>query len=277
MTLNIQKFDISSIPGDSVVVFLGRRRVGKSTGIKDLLYYQRDTPVATIISATEQANRFYGNFIPNVFIHHDYSEALIESVVNRQKKLKEKVEKTIKKKGQCDIDQRAILVLDDMMFDTSWIKDKNIRLLFMNGRHWNMLFLIALQFPLGITPTLRSNIDYVFIYRENNINNRKRLYENYASVFPTFEMFCIFMDSCTENYECLVIKVNSSSNKLTDQVFWYKSTRDLPPFKLGAREFWDAQKEKEEDSEEEEEEEMFDISQYNKKKNKLKLSINKKH
>ena len=31
------------------------------------------------------------------------------------------------------------------------------------------------------------------------------------------------MDQCTENYECLVINNNAKSNKLTDQVFWYKT------------------------------------------------------
>ena len=42
-------------------------------------------------------------------------------------------------------------------------------------------------------------------------------------MFPSFEMFCQVMDQCTENYECLVINNNAKSNKLTDQVFWYKA------------------------------------------------------
>ena len=40
------------------------------------------------------------------------------------------------------------------------------------------------------------------------------------------------MDQCTENYECLVINNNAKSNKLTDQVFWYKAPHD--DFKIGA-------------------------------------------
>tara|TARA_B110000495_G_C22529065_1_gene321924 strand:- start:298 stop:555 length:258 start_codon:yes stop_codon:yes gene_type:complete len=31
------------------------------------------------------------------------------------------------------------------------------------------------------------------------------------------------MDQCTNNYECLVINRSSRSNKLEDQVFWYKA------------------------------------------------------
>ena len=78
----------------------------------------------------------------------------------------------------------------------------------MNGRHWHILFIITMQYPLGIPPNLRTNIDYVFILRENIVSNRKRIYDNYAGMFPTFEVFCQVMDQCTENYECLVINNN---------------------------------------------------------------------
>jgi hypothetical protein len=58
------------------------------------------------------------------------------------------------------------------------------------------------------------------------------------------------MDNTTENYECLVINNNSKSNKLTDQIFWYKA-ENHPPFKLGSKEFWDISKGMGSDDEEE--------------------------
>ena len=57
----------------------------------------------------------------------------------------------------------------------------------MNGRHWHILFIITMQYPLGIPPNLRTNIDYVFILRENIVSNRKRIYDNYAGMFPTLK------------------------------------------------------------------------------------------
>ena len=95
-----------------------------------------------------------------------------------------------------------------------------------------------MQYPLGIPPTLRTNIDYVFILREPYIANRRRIYENYAGMFPTFEAFCQVMDQTTENYDCMVINNNAKSNKLQDQVFWYHAEA-RPNFKLGSKEFWD--------------------------------------
>ena len=50
-------------------------------------------------------------------------------------------------------------------------------------------------------------------------------------------MFCQVMDQCTENYECLVINNNAKSNKLSDQVFWYKAEK-RPDFKIGADSYW---------------------------------------
>ena len=68
-------------------------------------------------------------------------------------------------------------------------------------------------------------------------SNRKRIYEHYAGMFPTFEMFCQVMDQCTENYECLVVNNNSKSNRLQDQVFWYKA-EPHETFRIGSDNFW---------------------------------------
>ena len=126
-----------------------------------------------------------------------------------------------------------------------------MRLLFMNGRHWKVMLIITMQYPLGIPPNLRTNIDYVFILREPYLTNRKRIWENYASMFPTLEAFCSVMDQTTENYECLVIHNNAKSNKLNDQIFWYKADNH-PNFKLGSREFWEISKNMGSDDEDDE-------------------------
>tara|TARA_Y100000996_G_scaffold237182_1_gene186348 strand:- start:70 stop:432 length:363 start_codon:yes stop_codon:yes gene_type:complete len=49
------------------------------------------------------------------------------------------------------------------------------------------------------------------------------------------------MDQCTENYDCLVINNNTKSNKLSDQVFWYKADKQ-PDFRIGSKQYWDYSK-----------------------------------
>ena len=160
-----------------------------------------------------------------------------ETTNARQKSNGKQVKKETEIYKKSTIDPRAFCILDDCLYDASWTKDKMMRLLFMNGRHWKIMLIITMQYPLGIPPNLRTNIDYVFILREPYIANRKRIYENYAGMFPTFESFCQVMDQCTENYECLVINNNAKSNKLTDQVFLYKA-EPHPPFKIGGDQYW---------------------------------------
>jgi hypothetical protein len=55
-------------------------------------------------------------------------------------------------------------------------------------------------------------------------------------MFPTLESFNAVMDQTTENYECLVINNNAKSNKLNDQIFWYKA-ESHGDFKLGLKNF----------------------------------------
>ena len=235
MNLKLKKFDMSSIKSDKVVLFIGKRETGKSFLVRDLLWHNRDLPVGTVISGTEGANQFYSKMIPSIFIHDEYTPEIINNFVKRQGRL---IKKQVGGAPEYqNIDPRAFLILDDCLYDNTWVKDKNVRSLFMNGRHFKAFFIITSQYSLGIPPNLRTNVDYVFVLRETIHSNRRRLYEQYCGMFPTYEFFCSVMDQCTENFECLVIDNNSKSSKLEQQAFWYKGT-DHPDFRLGADILW---------------------------------------
>jgi hypothetical protein len=233
--LDMKKFDMSMIKDHETVVLIGARNTGKSVLVKDMLFHHKHIPVCTCISPTEEANKCYSNIIPPIFIHPEYTSELIEKVLDRQKDLVSKIQNGLIDGNE--IDPNGILLMDDCLYDRTWVKDKSIREIFMNGRHWKLLFILTMQYPLGITPNLRSNIDWVFILRNNIMRDRKTLYEHYAGMFPSFDIFCETLNQCTENYECLVIHKSSRSNKLEDQVFWYKA--DIhDSFRIGYDVFW---------------------------------------
>ena len=247
MNLELAKFDMKAIsfrPDENkgpVIVLIGRRDTGKSFLVQDLMFHHQDIPIGTVISGTEAGNGFFAAHVPKLFIHDAYNTAIIENILKRQKAVLKQVKKEQDMYKKSSIDPRTFVVLDDCLYDNKWTKDVMMRLLFMNGRHWKIMLVITMQYPLGIPPNLRTNIDYVFILREPYIANRKRIYDNYAGMFPTFESFTQVMDQCTENYECLVINNNAKSNKLQDQIFWYKAQQH-GPFKLGSKEFWEISK-----------------------------------
>jgi hypothetical protein len=276
MNLELKKFDMKSIsfkPNEAkgpVVVLIGRRDTGKSFLVRDLLFYHQDIPVGTVISGTEEGNGFYGKLVPKLFIHNEYNTVIIENILKRQRQVLKQIKKEMETFKKSVIDPRTFVILDDCLFDATWSRDKLMRLLFMNGRHWKIMLIITMQYPLGIPPTLRTNIDYVFILREPYIANRKRIYENYAGMFPTFESFCQVMDQCTENYECLVINNNSKSNKLQEQVFWYKADNHND-FKLGSKEYWEMSKQIVSDDEDE----QYDPNNVKKRGSGPKISVKK--
>ena len=256
MSLEMRKFNMREItfkPNENkgpVIVMIGRRDTGKSFLVRDLLFYHQDISFGTVISVKDAENGFYSAHVPRLFIHEEYNTVLIENILRRQKTVLKQMNKEVASYNRTTIDPRAFVILDDCLYDQSWTRDKMMRLLFMNGRHWKIMLIITMQYPLGIPPNLRTNIDYVFILREPYLTNRKRIWENYASMFPTLEAFCAVMDQTTENYECLVINNNSKSNKLNDQIFWYKA-ENHPDFRLGSKEFWDISKNMGSDDEDE--------------------------
>lgn len=217
-SVSLKKFDMSSIDFNRKCVFIGKTGTGKSLLVKDLLYTQRKKiPVGQVISSTEFASPFYSKFIPKIVIHGEYDTAKIKNIIKRQRQL-------VKKYGETDCRASSFLILDDCLHDSkNWVKDKHIKDIFFNGRHYALLFILTMQYPLGITPDLRTNIDYTFILREPIQKNRKRLYENYAGMFKSFEDFCIALDELTDDYGCMVINNRTRSNKLEDQVFYYKA------------------------------------------------------
>lgn len=237
VNLRLSKFDMRIIPDDSVILMIGRRGTGKSYLIKDLMWHKKHMPVGTVISGTEGANAFYSSIVPSLFIHEEFNPAIIGNVLKRQDAIMKQIRKDKDTRGNSTLDRKAFIVMDDCMYDTKWINDRNVRSLFMNGRHYGLLYILALQYVLGIPPVLRGQVDYVFILRENQVSARKKIYEQFAGIFPSFELFCQIMDQCTENYECLVIHNGAKTNKIEDCVFWYKAPT-TPDFKIGSRELW---------------------------------------
>jgi|UniRef100_A0A6C0BH47 hypothetical protein len=274
MQLELKKFDISRVQDDNVVVLLGKRKTGKSFLIRDIMYYHRDIPVGSVISGSESSNNFYGSMVPKLFIHEDYKPEIIDNILKRQSAIMKRYNKEKKQYGKTSIDPRAFLIMDDCLHDNCWKRDKNIRYIFMNGRHRKLMFLLPMQYPLGVPPDLRTNVDFAFILRENNFNNRKRIYENYASIFPTFDVFCSVMDVITEGYGCLVIDNTSMSNKLEECVYWYEA-EDHEQYTLGSKIFWQMHNENvKNDEEEEEEEDVFDMTKF-KKRSAIPLTVKK--
>lgn len=279
MKLELKKFDPSKIASDSVVVFIGKRNTGKSYCMKDILNFHKNIPVGIVISPTERANGYFEKFIPKMLIYDECESRIVKGFLDRQIKISTERKKEIKKNGNSQIDARAFLILDDCLYDKKWINDISIRSIFMNGRHYKIFFLITMQHALGLPPVLRNNIDYIFIFRNNIIREKQKIYDHYAGMFPSFEAFNQVMNQTTENYECLVIDNKVQSNKLEEQVFWYKA-KDVN-FRMCGTDLWELQKLEEQKqemsgyNEGSDDDEPFDSGVFTKKKSSNVINVKK--
>ena len=121
-----------------------------------------------------------------------------------------------------------MVVFEDCAYDRQFTRSRALQNLFVNGRHYRMDCILTLQHSGAIPPVLRSNVDYIFIMRDNNLPNRRKIWEHYASVVPEYRTFDALMDACTQNYGCMVIDNTQQSNRIEDCIYWYKvSTKSL--------------------------------------------------
>lgn len=215
MTLQLKKFDPAKMADDKTCVFIGKRGTGKSTLVTDILWHKRHLPAGIAMSGTEEGNGHFRQFIPDLFVYSKYDRQAIENLVARQKALVARLGK--------DRTPPVFLLMDDCMYERSFMRDECIRELFMNGRHFKIFFMMTTQYVMDMTPMIRSNTDYVFVLRDNVKQNRENLYKAFFGMFPSQAAFNAVMDACTENYECLVLNNTSTSNKIQDCVFWYKA------------------------------------------------------
>ena len=165
--------------------------------------------------------------------------------------------------------------MDDCMSSKgSWVKEEQILELFFNGRHHKISFILTMQYAIGIPPEMRSNFDYIFLLAEDFISNRKRLYEHYAGMFPSFDVFQQVFTQVTADYGCMVINNRVHSTDITEKVFWYKA-KETPDFTMGSKKYKKFHK-KHYDKKWDKRIEVFDPSSLGtKKKNTSKLIIEK--
>lgn len=215
--------------GGSKITVIGKPGSGKSWIIRSLLYAKRACfPIGMVVSGTEDSNHFYEQFFPSTFIHNSLDVDLLERFKKRQKVSQKYIAQPW-----------GVILLDDCTDDCTLLRSKLFHDYYKNGRHWNMFFILSLQYCMDISPALRTNVDGVFILREPSLRNRKIIWENYASIVPTFKLFCHIMDEVTEDYTALYIHNRVQSNDWQECVFWYRASPVPDDWRFGCKEYWD--------------------------------------
>lgn len=231
VVLDLDKFDPTKIEDGSIIVMIGKKGTGKSTLVKDIFWHKRYIPDGIAMLGTLDANDDFSGMIPDLFMFNGYHKDKLKDFIARQRKLnKERKERGLPKKY-------AFVLIDDCGYDADFTKDPLLRLIFMNGRHFGIFFIFTLQYCMEMKPAIRSQIDYVFILRENILSNQHRLHKEFCGIIEDFSLFRKILEKTTDQRKCLVVKNNCVSNKIQDVLFWYKAEL-RPKFRVGSNEYW---------------------------------------
>ncbi len=240
MEIKLKKFNMDmfknkdrSILMNHIVLIIGESEAleeNKQKLIKEILEYHNEIKDGLIITGGKKKiyEKYSEDIVKNESVEYmdsnepesfNRTEELIKEFMKKQKDLKKRIIN-----GEKELDNRRFLIMDNCKDNHKIIlKDKNIREIFMNGRTYGVFFIISSDKIKEIPPNLRANIDFIFLFEEKSNKKKKILYENYAGMIPTFDMFNILFDECTKENGCLMINNCSPSPKLEDQIFWYKS------------------------------------------------------
>lgn len=235
-SLPVKEFKLEQMCPNPSICMLAKRASGKSWVCRAILKHFTYLPGGLIISPTERMSSFYGKFFPQTYIHYEYSSDVLDSLLKRQRDM---INKSIihYKRGK-KVDPRAFLLMDDCLASKgTWMKDPGIMEMFFNGRHYQLIFILTMQYPLGITPEMRSNFDYIFLLADNFKSNRKRLYDHYAGVFDTQRVFEKVFEQLTENFGCMVIVNRGSEKDLSKVIFRYKAPPPTKELFNGSQQF----------------------------------------
>ena len=175
------------------ILIIGNREMGKTHMVKHIANRLVATnTVKDIIVISNPGDVKQYNQMPNVInIYQVYETSYMEALV----------------KSQSEPDAKPILIIfDDVLLPNKINNNDIFKSIILNGRHKKISTIVTVQFPISLSPVIRTNFDNVLIFYDCTISNVKKAYDHYGGFYPTFDLFnTIIRNLKPESYECLCI------------------------------------------------------------------------
>jgi hypothetical protein len=258
--VNLEEWDPDTMPDDATCLLIGARHSGKSVLLTDIMFRKRKSlDLALGMNPTEDANETLTQFLPPCLIFSEFDNPALRRVIEWQLRstYKDKQQRKRAAAGRTSAPactRRIGLILDDCMTEKctddgkktkTVMKSDNIEKVFKLGRHWKLFFMACMQYIKDAPPSIRGNIDYLFVFDTNSQEELRKLHANFFGMFTFADFKKVFRACVGQKYNCCVLDVRASRGCPGKGIYYYcakdRTKKDGvgPAFKVGARAFWE--------------------------------------
>lgn len=231
--MEFKPFDLEKVPNICHILIIGKKGVGKTLLVKDLLLRMNHQNLVVFNPSESRKREYELTAIPEN-IHEEYSEDILATFVKQQMKRTKQYHRQQRNMETANIDvPNGCVVFDNCFKVKNYMNHESIRMLFLNGICIMTRFIMATELPPPMPPILRNNLDYIFVFGGLTERYLRRLHEQCGDdIFPTFELFNKIYEQLTMNpFSCMVINNLTRSDKIEDQIMWYKAHYE-PPWRM---------------------------------------------
>jgi hypothetical protein len=232
----MNKFNENSIKLNSKILIIGSEGYGSQSAARSIIYNNRNKYNNSLMltSYDDNVNNLYSNMIPNLKVlkdthgQPDYMGGdnwvknklhLEDFITNQKKRIRDQIFNT----STIDLEKdRCLIILNNI--NGQWFKSsKVIKSLFMEARQFNICLVILTHYSTGLSPEMRTSIDYIVMTQGQSSANQCKLYDHYGYIFDSYKTFASEYKTIGSKspYTCMVIsQVECSVNK-EDIIFWW--------------------------------------------------------
>ena len=204
-------------------IICGLQGGGKSHLIRYIMHEKRRTLLWGIVFTQTKFGGGNFDYIPEKFVHEQYSPAKLIALKKLQKKLIEE--------GKSPA---AFVIFDDCLYGKIW-NDPELLSLCTQLRHYNITCIISTQYPYAIPPTLRSNAFTVSMFMMTAEPALKGLYESFGQMFDSFNEFRKYLFANTGDHSFLLFDARIGGTTVAERYHVMKAPSDIPPFMMKMR------------------------------------------
>ena len=168
--LKLKKAKVGNIKVGDKVAIIGMSGSGKTVILKSIMKRFQTVPACIVVTGSEEGNGNFTGVIPDSFLFEEWTEELGRKVIERQKAIFKRLtqeERDASLRGEITRGS-LIFIMDDCGDDSkNWGKSPFMKKFFMVGRQLGMITIITLQDPMDMDPKLRTQLNWIFLLKEN--------------------------------------------------------------------------------------------------------------